>query len=442
MPRIVEAPSGGDPSTSPPERSLPASAQVSRPVRVLIVDTAIAFGGTLAVARNLLKHLDANQVDASLVSACSDGFVSHGFAGETDIRLLAPPVDYVTLQSWKQTIRRRFRWAPLRRSLELVAMGTEFLANISYVLRLAYICRKKRVDVLHANNFALEPLWAARLLGIAVVSHLHGFLYLPMERSRRRSIRHVEAFVSISQAVTESAVRAGVDRTRIHEIPNFVERVPNASPPPMPTDLAIGIFGRVTQWKGQKEFLHAATRVLPRFPGLRVYVVGDASDGDPRYLDECRQIAQSSPFAHQIEFTGLVTDVAAYYRKCTVVVHASIEPEPFGMVLIEAMAEARPVVASVLGAPPEIIQDGIEGYLVNSKDPDAMASRITTLLADPALAAEMGRQGHKKVFMNYDPSGAARRFERLYIDIAHTRTGLPTRAIQPEENPDNKTRPP
>ena len=309
-------------------------------------------------------------------------------------------------------------------------MAAEFLANTSYVIRLAHLCRKKRVDVLHANNFALEPLWAARLLGIGIVSHLHGFLYFPMERSRRRSIRHVKAFVSISRAVTESAVRAGVDPTRIHEIPNFVERVPEASPPPMPTELAIGIFGRVAQWKGQKEFLHAAMQVLPRFPGLRVYVVGDASDGDPRYLAECREIARSSPFANQIEFTGLVTDVAAYYRKCTVVVHASIEPEPFGMVVIEAMAEARPVVASMLGAPPEIIQEGVEGYLVNPKDPDAMADRITALLADPALAADMGRQGHKKALMNYDPSVAARRFERLYMEVAHARAQAGGRALR------------
>lgn len=421
MPRIVEAHSVVGSSTSAPERSAPASAQVSRPVRVLIVDTAIAFGGTLAVARNLLKHLDRNVIDASLVSACSDGFVSHGFAGNADIRLIAPRVNYVTLQNWKRAIRRRVRWGPLRRCLELTAMTAEFLANISYVIRLAHKCRKERVDVLHSNNFALEPLWAARLLGIAIVSHLHGFLYVPMERSRRRSIRHVKAFVSISRAVTESAVGAGVDRTRIREIPNFVERVPEASPPPMPTELAIGIFGRVTYWKGQKEFLHAAMQVLPRFPGLRVYVVGDASDSEPRYLDECREIAQSSQFARQIEFTGLVTDVAAYYRKCTVVVHASIEPEPFGMVLIEAMAEARPVVASILGAPPEIIQDGVEGYLVNPKDPDAMASRVTTLLADPALAAEMGCQGHKKALVNYNPSVAARRFERLYMEVARAK---------------------
>src|SRR5579863_1560266 len=220
MPRTVEQFPAGSPSGLT-ERSPAGSVQGARPVRVLIVDTAVAFGGTLAVARNLLKHLDRNLIDASLVSACSDGFVSRGFAGESGIRLLAPRVNYVTLRNWKQAIRRRFRWAPLRRAFELMAMVTEFLANTSYVIRLAHLCRKERVDVLHANNFALEPLWAARLLDISIVNHLHGFLYFPMERSRRRVIRHVKAFVSISRAVTESSVRAGVDPARIHEIPNF-----------------------------------------------------------------------------------------------------------------------------------------------------------------------------------------------------------------------------
>jgi glycosyltransferase involved in cell wall biosynthesis len=417
MTRSVATSAAEVPSTSQSDRSSGAADRV----RVLIVDTAIAFGGTLVVARNLLKHLDRHLIDASLVSACSDGFVSRGFAGEARIRLLAPRVNYVTLQNWKTAIRTRIQWAPLRRALELGAMATEFLANAPYVIRLAYVCRKNHVDVLHANNAAMEPLWAARLAGTAIVSHLHGFVYQPMERSRRKSIRHVNAFVSISRAVTESAVRAGVDQALIHEIPNFVERAPQAAPPPAPAEPAIGIFGRVTHWKGQKEFIKAALHVLRRYPRLRVYIVGDASDGDPGYFDECREIARASSFADQFEFTGLVTDVATYYRKCTIVVHASIEPEPFGMVLIEAMAEARPVVASPLGAPPEIIREGIEGYLVNPADSEALASRITALLADPALATQMGVNGHKKVLAQYDPAVAARRFEELYLEVAHAR---------------------
>lgn len=409
-------------TVSSPERSPSDSSAAPRRVRVLIVDTAIAFGGSLVVARNLLRHLDSNLIEASLVSACSDGFVSHDFAGNVEIRLLAPRVDYVTLQNWKRSIRRRFHWAPMGRSLEFGAMAVEILANIPYLLRLAHLYRTMSIDVVHANNYSMEPLRAARLLKIPIVYHLHGFLSPPIDRSGRRNFQRVETFVSISRVVTNAAVRAGIDRARIRDIPNFVGRTPDNTPPAMPTELAIGIFGRVTNWKGQKEFLRAALQVLQRFPTLKVYVVGDASDGDPKYFDECRAIARSSAFADQIEFTGLVTGVAIYYRKCTVVVHASIEPEPFGMVLIEAMAEGRPVVASTLGATSEIIDDGVEGYLVNPKDSNAMAERISTLLADPSLATEMGLRGHRKVIAHFNPTVAARRFESVYTEVAQTKT--------------------
>src|SRR5580698_3442422 len=393
-------------------------AAASRPVKVLIVDTAIAFGGTLVVARNLLKHLDSRLVDASLVSACSDGFVSAGFAGNAQVRLLAPRVNYVTLERWKLAIGKRIGWAPLRRGVQLMAMITEILTNVPYLVRMTLLYRELRLDVVHVNNYSMEPILGARFLGIPVVYHLHGLISPDLDRTGRRSFRHVSTFVSISRAVTESAVRAGIERTRIQEIPNFVERISESSPSPMPTAPAIGIFGRIIPWKGQREFLIAAMRLLPRFPGLRIYLVGGASDGDPDYFETCRELARTSPYADQIEFTGMVSNVAVYYRKCTVIVHASILPEPFGMVLIEAMSEARPVVASIFGAAPEIIEDGVEGYLVDPTNSQLMTARIAALLEDPSLAAEMGFKGLRKVREFYDPSAAARKFERLYREVA------------------------
>jgi glycosyltransferase involved in cell wall biosynthesis len=403
-----------------PKRSEAEPTPAQRPIKVLIVDTAIAFGGTLVVARNLLRHLDSRLVDASLLSACSDGFVSPGFAGNAKARLLAPRVNYVTLEKWKLAIRKHIGWAPLRCGVELMAMVTETLANVPYLVRMVLLYRKLRLDVVHVNNPSMEAILGARFLGIPIVYHLHGFTPSRLDGSGRRSFRHVSAFVSISRAVTDSAVRAGIDRARIHEIPNFVERMPEALPSPMPTAPAIGIFGRIIPWKGQREFLSAAMHVLPQFPGLRVYLVGGASDGDPEYFEACRELARASPYADQIEFTGMVTNVAVYYRKCTVVIHASILPEPFGMVLIEAMSEARPVVASTFGAASEIIQDGVEGYLVDPTNSHSMAARIAALLADPTLAAEMGLKGLRKVRANYDPSIAARKFERLYVKVARS----------------------
>ncbi|MDE3166050.1 MAG: glycosyltransferase family 4 protein, partial [Acidobacteriota bacterium] len=344
--------------THVPAPSASMSHRPARPVRVLIVDTATAFGGTLVVARNLLTHLDPRRVEGSLVSACKDGFVTPDFAGSAPVRLVGPRVDYVTLNRWKVRIHRQVRIAPLRRLLAIVAMVAEMIANVPYLFRLMALYRRLRVDVVHINNYTMEPMRAARLLRIPIVYHLHGFLSPQLDRSGRRNFRHVEAFVAISRAVANSAIRAGINRARIHEIPNFVDRHVEAPPPPLPEEPAIGIFGRVTDWKGQKEFLRAAIRVLDEFPTLRVYVVGDASDGDPQYFDECIEIARGSPYSDNFAFTGRVSDVATYYRKCTIVVHASTWPEPFGMVLIEAMAEARPVIASIHGAAPEIIQNG------------------------------------------------------------------------------------
>ena len=413
--------------SNPERRTVPDSPPFPRPVKVLIVDTAIAFGGSLAVTRNLLKHLDANVVDASLVSACSDGFVSDGFAGNTEIRLLAPKIDYVILEKWKSAIQKRFRWVPLRRSLQLSAMVAEIAVNLPYLVRLLRLYRKLGLDVVHLNNYRMEPLLAARLLAIPVIYQLHGVLPNPLDGSMRRDFRHVKVFVSITQAVTESAVRIGIDHARVRLIPNFAESAPAGPPSPLPADPAIGILGRVNHWKGQKEFLRATMRVLPHFPRLRIYIVGDVSDGDPTYFNECREIVRTSPYADQIEFTGMVTDVAAYYRKCTTIVLASIGAEGFPMVLIEAMAHARPVIASTIGigATSEIVQNGVEGFLVDPHDTCALADCMLRLLSDPALATRMGLNGYEKVRTHYAPDAAARRFERLYLEIAGTKTDSP-----------------
>ena len=421
--------SPNEPAMPAPDSSAPGSVEptplsVARPVRVLIVDTASAFGGTLVVSRNLLKHLDPRRVEASLVSACKDGFVSPGFAGIVPVRMLAPRINYVTLGRWKNAIRRRITWARLRRAIELLAMTTEIIANVPYLVRLIALYRRLQIDIVHINNYTMEPMWAARLLGIPIIYHLHGFVSPNMDGSGRRNFRRVTAFISISRAVTESAIGAGICPERIHEIPNFVEQLPSGPPPPLPAMPAIGIFGRVTNWKGQKEFLRAAIQLLPEFPNLRVYVVGDASDGDQRYFQECIEIARKSDYPDNFVFTGRVSDVASFYQKCTVVVHASTLPEPFGMVLIEAMAEGRPVVASIHGAASEIVQDGVDGCVVDPLDIRAIAARVAALLRDVELASRMGYHGRLKIRGSYGPDEAVRRFTRLYSEVCATHRSI------------------
>ena len=155
---------------------------------------------------------------------------------------------------------------------------------------------------------------------------------------------------------------------------------------------AIGIVGRLEAWKGQRTFLRAAAAVSAEVPEVRVAVVGDAVVGhEGDYAAELRGLAAELGIADRTTFAGHVDDVAAWYEALDVVVHASEEPEPFGLVLVEAMALGATVVATDAGGPVEIIEDGVSGVLVPRRDPDALAGAVVSLLRHPEGRDRLGR---------------------------------------------------
>ena len=115
--------------------------------------------------------------------------------------------------------------------------------------------------------------------------------------------------------------------------------------------------------------------------------------------------------------TGYVKDVGSIYSIMDVCVHASIEPEPFGLVIIEAMANAVPVIASDLGAPKEIITDSVNGYLVNPESSEKLAERIISLLSDDELRNRIGSKGREHVRENYQVDKYARSVEKIYSEV-------------------------
>ncbi len=100
-----------------------------------------------------------------------------------------------------------------------------------------------------------------------------------------------------------------------------------------------------------------------------------------------------------------------------VVVHASITPEPFGMVLIEAMAMQKPVVATKMGGPLDIMLDGQTGFLVASDNPPEMAEAVKRLLLDKNLASDMGRKGKSRVVDMFTKERYARQVEDVYLKL-------------------------
>ena len=107
--------------------------------------------------------------------------------------------------------------------------------------------------------------------------------------------------------------------------------------------IAVGIFGRVIQWKGQREFLEAAIAAAGQDPRIRPVIVGDESDGGRAYIEAVHALASQSGLGDRIIFAGYQSEVEPYYAAMDIVVHASITPEPFGMVVPEAMRMMRGV---------------------------------------------------------------------------------------------------
>lgn len=157
----------------------------------------------------------------------------------------------------------------------------------------------------------------------------------------------------------------------------------------------IGIVGRLQHWKGMHTVIAAMAKVRARHPDAHLVIVGGRHDPEPRYEDELRALVERQGAASAVTFTGFQADVPRWMQAMDVVVHAS-DREPFGIVVIEAMALGKPVVAGAEGGPAEIITPGEDGLLAPFGDAEALADRISRFLDDPGLATRCGASARRR----------------------------------------------
>src|SRR5262249_51653791 len=131
-----------------------------------------------------------------------------------------------------------------------------------------------------------------------------------------------------------------------------------------PAHLAIGMAANIQPWKGQDVTLRAMAALAARFPDLTAVFAGGVVRGAEWYQAALDDFAPAQGLVPRVRFLGSRSDVPDLVNAVDVVVHASVTPEPFGRVLIEAMALGKPVVASAAGGVLEIVDDGRSGFLV------------------------------------------------------------------------------
>jgi glycosyltransferase involved in cell wall biosynthesis len=319
--------------------------------------------------------------------------------------------------------------------LALAARGPAAAAAASaYLATLRRRIRAEAPDLLQTNGMKAHVLgaWAAPR-GLPVVWHLHDYLAgrAVMARLLRWSARPGVRGVAVSHSVADDAARVLGPRVPVVPIHNAVDLDrfrPGPGDGPWLDALAglpptgaghvvrVGLVATYARWKGHETFLDAVSRLPADLPA-RFYVVGGPlykSAGSQHDPAELRAKAAALGLSGRVGFAGHRDDPAAVYRALDVVVHASTRPEPFGRVIVEAMACGRAVVAAPTGGAAELFEDGVSALACPPGDPDALAAAVRRLVADPALRRSLGETGRAAAEARFDRRRLAGEWSRVY----------------------------
>ncbi len=258
----------------------------------------------------------------------------------------------------------------------------------------------RRHDVLYANSqkaFVLASL-AAGIARRPLVWHLHDIIDgAHFGASQRRlqvglANRCADRVVVPSAAAARAFIAAGGSPGRVEVVANGLDLVRDpASMAALRAELGLppgplfGVFSRLAPWKGQ----HVAIEALASLPGAACIVVGSALFGEHAYEALLHARAAELGVADRVHFLGQRGDVGRLMQAVDAVVHPSVDPEPFGRTLVEAMVLRVPVIATDAGAASEILEAGKAGILIPPNDPAALAAALAPLLGSGVDVARL-----------------------------------------------------
>jgi glycosyltransferase involved in cell wall biosynthesis len=173
----------------------------------------------------------------------------------------------------------------------------------------------------------------------------------------------------------------------------------------------------VQPWKGQDVTLKAVAALAPEFPTLKCVLAGGVVRGAEWFHERIVEFVAAQGLGGRVQLLGSRKDVPDVLNALDVVVHASVTPEPFGRILIEAMSLGKPLIASGAGGVLEIVEDGRSGLLVPPGDASAMAAALRRLLADPALRASIGAAGRTRAHDHFSVEHFAHAMQDVYDQV-------------------------
>ena len=310
------------------------------------------------------------------------------------------------------------------------------ITDLRAFLRLRRYMRDGKFDIVHTHSSKAGILgrMAARSAGVPIIVHtLHSLVFHEYEKAWKNTLYialkklcapWTHSFISVNQKTLDGAVAQGIGAPEKHikifsgmDLAPFLDVAASLSPAQAKakagipeTALVVGKVARLFPLKGHDLFMEAAAKVAAERPDVHFLLVGGGILREPLEAQ-----ARKLGILDRVHFSGLVRpeQVPALIQAMDVVVHSSLR-EGIARVIPQAGAVGKPVVTFEMDGAPEVIQNGVSGYLAPPQDTTAMAKRVIELLASEAERERMGREGQKFARENYSAELMVDRINAVY----------------------------
>jgi glycosyltransferase involved in cell wall biosynthesis len=406
MPHMTEIPIG-DRETPSKENVAPRDSRAARPKRILYVHSSADIYGASRSLLRLTGALDRNRFEPFVVLP-EDGML------KTRLEALGVPTS-------------------IEPSLAIISRYERLAATVLHrlpisTIRLLRLIRSLGIDLVHTNSgVIISAAIAAKLAGVPHVWHVRESFeefrgwrwkfYSAFMRGfaeRILCVSHATA-AQFSGSPKAIVIHNGFSLGEFSVDANALGREFRQHFNIADNALVIGCIGRIKlKRKGQEYLVQAMHLLKQRAIRVKGLIVGAPYRGNESHLGELKALVRRLDLDEDMTFVGELADPKPAYAAMNIFVLPSAQPEPFGGVVMEAMAMGLPVIATNIGGSLDQVADGTTGFLVPPADPEALAEKLAQLASNPALRDQMGWAGRERIRTNFSLEEMVRRMESVY----------------------------
>lgn len=346
---------------------------------VLFLHSSSEMYGSDRSLLSLIKLLDKEKYKITVLLPCEGPLVQE-----------LQKIDKVTIRIFEVAVLRR-------KNLSFGGMMSylhEFVRSYHYIRKLI---RQEHVNIVYTNVAVVFPGAIAATFSRNCKSLWHIREIIKDKRERfivSLFVRLFSDFVIANSRATGEAICQKKQKLRV--VYNAVDKKKTAVVHSPKTNVVVGMAGRINRWKGQKLFVDMAEIVHEKRPKVQFQIAGAAYSGEEYLEEELKEYIHAKKLENYVSMLGQVNHMDDFYSSLDIFVLPSTQPEPFGLVVIEAMEMKLPVIATNHGGPVEIISDRADGFLVPFDRAEVMADRCIELVDDWKLRESMGKKAQEK----------------------------------------------